>query len=192
MRKTVLALVLLIAALMRGCSGGTAHAEKLSVPTWTKCVYSVQHQVITDAICHAYPMPKHAGQQVVGHRKVSHWTRTRGEVDIIPTFAPAAKPKPALPAGTYQATFWITYYTDSGLMADGNYVHPGAAACSYDLGEVENGASHNARVYVPGVGLLTCEDRIGYRNASLHIDVWDPNGAAHGLGADYRLVTVYP
>lgn len=74
----------------------------------------------------------------------------------------------------------VTYYTDTGLMADGRYTYNGAAACGYEL-------PFFARVDVPGVGLLTCEDRIGF-NPWHHIDVW---GYHPGLGNDYRTITVY-
>jgi 3D (Asp-Asp-Asp) domain-containing protein len=80
----------------------------------------------------------------------------------------------------------VTFYDDYGYMADGTYTYSGAAACGYDL-------PFGVRVYVPGVGLLTCHDRIGV-DPWAHIDVWMPSyaaGVAAGLGLDYRTVTVY-
>jgi 3D (Asp-Asp-Asp) domain-containing protein len=86
--------------------------------------------------------------------------------------------------GGYQQVWLVTWYSDCCQMADGNYVHPGAAACGYDV-------PLGTRVYVPGYGTVVCEDRIGY-DPWHHVDIWDPSGSAHGLGSDSRTVTIYP
>jgi hypothetical protein len=55
-------------------------------------------------------------------------------------------------------------------MADGQPVHPGAAACPFwlELGTV---------IEINGIGQVACEDRYP-RQMGDHLDVWEPTPAA--------------
>lgn len=82
----------------------------------------------------------------------------------------------------------VTYYTLPGVMADGNRVHVGAAACSrwMPLG---------THLRLPDDWVITCEDRgLGDRYWSAWVDVWAPSrswGQANVLGVygDWAWVT---
>ena len=65
---------------------------------------------------------------------------------------------------------WVTGYALNGTMANGQMVHPGAAACPLwlELGTV---------IEVDGVGQVVCEDRYP-RQMGDHLDVWLPTTAA--------------
>lgn len=79
----------------------------------------------------------------------------------------------------YVTPMLITYYTWTGsVMSNGIYPSVGWAACGYDL-------NMGTRVYVPGIGNLTCGDRPGFQPYH-HIDVYGIS-----LGTGYRDVTVY-
>jgi hypothetical protein len=134
---------------------------------------------VTEKTCSTYPI-KHPSGYVAGHWKATRYVSPHvRKVVRYPIFH--AYPAPQPETGLTQQ--WeVTYYVDTGLMADGNYTHAGAAACGYDV-------PFFTRVSVPGVGTFTCEDHIGPTgNPWMHIDIW---GYYPGLGNDYRAVTVY-
>lgn len=70
--------------------------------------------------------------------------------------------------GWHANYYWarVTSYCDYGIMADGNYVHRGAAGGS-------NWIPFGSVVDVPGYGKVTVEDR-GPWYAPTNIDLWSP------------------
>lgn len=132
----------------------------------------------------------HATAQTTGCRV--HWTHSAGTWVEVHATCPrpvrahvqARHPAPhtaVSPGASYTEVAWITWYAATGYpMANGLYPSDGWAACSYDM-------PLGTRVYVPGVGMLTCGDRPGVGLAN-HIDVY---GYHPGLGSDYRTITVY-
>lgn len=83
----------------------------------------------------------------------------------------------------------VTYYTLPGVMANGERVHLGAAACSHWM-------PLGTRVVLPDGWTVTCKDRgDGDRYWSGWIDVWSPSpawGRANVIGAygDYAWVSL--
>jgi 3D (Asp-Asp-Asp) domain-containing protein len=77
----------------------------------------------------------------------------------------------------------ITAYCDAGRMADGNWVHQGAAAGGWDL-------PFGSLVEVSGLGVFMVEDR-GSAVQPGHIDVWMGScGDAMYFGREWRAVRV--
>ena len=90
----------------------------------------------------------------------------------------AVTPRPQS-SRSYTVPMLVTYYLATGSpMANGLYPSVGWAACGDEI-------PLGARVAVPGIGMLTCGDRIGYQPWR-HIDVF-----GIPLGTGYRTVTVY-
>lgn len=157
-----------------------SHTVNASAPPhWRLCVVHldwVHMQHVTGRSCVHYPMPKHAGQHITGHVKTCH--RRSPHVlrcTRVPEFA-----VPRTPVATAVATrpMLVTYYLATGNpMANGIFPSVGWAACGYDL-------ALGTRVMVPGVGTLTCGDRIGFDPWN-HIDVYGVP-----LVAGYRPVTI--
>lgn len=152
-------------------------------PTWAKCFRHLDWATETHVLsvdCTRYPMPKHTGERVTGHVK----TCVRLFPHVIrcvrfPQFPALPAPAPVVtqPTGTTRPML-VTYYLATGNpMANGQYPYIGAAACGADL-------ALGVRVSVPGIGTLTCTDRIGYDPWN-HIDVY-----GIPLASGYRLVTV--
>lgn len=77
----------------------------------------------------------------------------------------------------------ITAYCDAGRMADGNWVHPGAAAGGWDL-------PFGSLVQISGMGVFMVEDRGGAVHPG-HIDVWMGScDDAMYFGREWRTVQV--
>ena len=96
---------------------------------------------------------------------------------------------PFLQSGVAQAdgAVWqgmtITAFCDSGQMADGNYVHPGAVAGGWNL-------PFGSLVEISGMGVFVVEDR-GSAVHPGHLDVWMPScGNANYFGREWRSVRV--
>lgn len=145
-------------------------------PHWRTCVLhldwaTMQH--VTERSCTRYSMPKHAGQHPIRYVKTCHQQSPHVRIcDHVPTFAQPA------PQVATQRPMLITYYLATGdPMANGVYPSVGWAACGYDL-------SLGTRIMVPGVGVLTCGDRIGYDPWN-HIDVFGVP-----LNSGYREVSI--
>ena len=91
-------------------------------------------------------------------------------------------------AGTRQEYVRVTYYTLPGIMANGERVHLGAAACSRWM-------PFGTRLELPDGWVVTCKDRgLGDRYWKGWVDVWAPSntwGRANVTGAygDYTWVT---
>jgi hypothetical protein len=178
MLKFLSVTVVLVAAAVPRSTTVNASAQP---PHWRLCVVHLDWahmQHVTGRSCVHYPMPKHTGQHITGHVKTCH--RQSPHVVVCTRVPLFPQPTPAAPRVTALRTvpMLITYYLATGSpMADGQYPYIGAAACGYDL-------SLGTRVIVPGVGTLTCGDRIGYQPWD-HIDVY---GVPVAPG--YRNVTV--
>lgn len=134
-------------------------------PHWRLCVVHldwVHMKHVTGRSCVHYAMPKHAGQHITGHVKTCH--RQSPHVMICTRVPLFSQPAPRI-AVQRTVPMLVTYYLATGSpMADGQYPYIGAAACGYDL-------ALGTRVEVPGVGTLTCADRIGFDPWN-HIDVY--------------------
>ncbi|MGI8914722.1 MAG: 3D domain-containing protein [Chloroflexota bacterium] len=96
---------------------------------------------------------------------------------------------PFLQSGAAQAdgAVWqgmtITAFCDSGQMADGNFVHPGAVAAGWNL-------PFGSLVEISGMGVFVVEDRGGAVHPG-HLDVWMPScGNANYFGREWRSVRV--
>jgi len=75
----------------------------------------------------------------------------------------------------YTYSSWVTGYVDRGLMADGNYVYEGAAACPYWI-------PFGTKIDIENIGVLTCEDR-----GPNWFDVWRPTvQECYQLTGQYR------
>jgi hypothetical protein len=77
----------------------------------------------------------------------------------------------------------ITYYTESGIMADGVYTFDGAAACG---DAIQLGST--IHIIAPDVWLV-CHDR-GYL-APYQIDVFSPGGRPAWMDLDYFDIEVW-
>ncbi len=108
-------------------------------------------------------------------RRLGPWGRGFTAGLLVGLLVGAALPKRAEAAG-----LGVTAYCDSGVMADGRWTHPGAAASNYyPFGEV---------LYVRGWGEVTVEDRS--TPGATYVDIYMPDcGDAWQWGREY--VEVY-
>jgi 3D (Asp-Asp-Asp) domain-containing protein len=92
---------------------------------------------------------------------------------LLALLAPAKHFQP----GAVGTSLSVTAYCLTGRMADGQRVHPGAAA--------GNRWPFGTRLSVPGWGVVTVEDRIGHGS---DLDLWTPSCAAARSWGRRRLV----
>lgn len=118
-----------------------------------------------------------------------------GQVLVIPTggSAPATTTRtvstaPATTAATSSNVRWIrwkvTMYCLTGRMANGEYVHHGAAAADRSILPL------GAQVYLEGFGTLTIKDRFAWDGGEYRIDIWEPS-CARALQWGIRYVDGY-
>lgn len=94
---------------------------------------------------------------------------------------PVLAEEPAAAAVNVQWVRWkVTMYCLSGQMANGEYVHQGAAAADASILPL------GAQVYLEGFGTLTIKDRFAWDGGDYRIDVWEPSCArAYQWGVRY-------
>ena len=84
---------------------------------------------------------------------------------------PAAEPAtPSRPAGATR-TFAVTMYCLQGRMANGQYVHVGAASADWSVLPL------GIRIHVEGLGNFTIKDHYDRDLGALRLDIWEPSCA---------------
>ncbi|GAC1528710.1 MAG: hypothetical protein NVS2B16_36350 [Chloroflexota bacterium] len=160
----------------------TAHAAPLHIH-WTQCTITTDHAGAgAMKRCTHYAMPRAPRARTGTWKQCTTPAQHMTVCVTYPTFvvAPKTIPKtiPVAPAGKGGYPMLVTYYLATGSpMANGIMPSIGWAACGYDL-------PLNTRVYVPGIGALTCGDRIGFQPYQ-HIDVF-----GIPLATGYRFVSI--
>lgn len=111
-------------------------------------------------------------------------TSSRGGGARLP-LPPTPVPEPARPAGVTRQ-FKVTMYCLQGQMANGEFVHQGAASADRSVLPI------GARLYVDGLGNYVVKDRFAVDAGQYRLDIWEPSCArAIQWGVRYVNVTVY-
>lgn len=113
-------------------------------------------------------------------RLIQHWRAALISLALLLPLLPVSAAQ--ADGGVWQG-MTITAYCDSGHMADGNVVHPGAVAGGWDL-------PFGSLVEISGMGVYMVEDR-GSAVQPGHLDVWMGSCSnANYFGREWRSVRV--
>lgn len=110
------------------------------------------------------------------------WITGRGWVTWTSMSNVPPPPAVANPAGGRTLRVRLTYYVLAGRMANGQFVHHGAAACSSNI-------RMGSTVVFPGGETVVCKDTGRLGNTGW-VDVWQGQALTRRYG-DYALVTVH-